>query len=257
MAFVEDLETYERQIAKQAGQVTARFRRPKDEELRIDKYQSAKQGRTVYVDEVMCEVSIPADNGRRPVFPAEAVWKKVNGRPITYRERFPKAYDAFMRGEAPLVEGTPIEVMSLTPAKRAELKALSIYSVEQLAALDSTAITKMGPGGRALVEQAKTVLKAQDVRPQVLVAENEELKRRIAALEEAARVGVTQTSETGAHQHPEIVGDHTHHNTTVSFSDRSADELKDFIRSKNGGKMPPGNHSHQGLVQLAQSLAGE
>lgn len=251
MAFVEDLDTYERQVAKQAGQVTAIFRRPKDEELRIDKYQSAKQGRTVYVDEVMCEVRIPADNGRRPVFPAEAVWKKVQGRPITYRERFPKAWDAFKRGEAPLVEGTPIEVMPLTPAKKAELKALAIYSVEQLAALDVNAITKMGPGGRDLVEQAKTFLKSQDIKPQVLAAENEELKRRIAALEAA------MTGATGAHQHPEIVGDHTHYDTTVSLANKSADELKEFIRSKNGGKMPPGNHSHQGLVQLAQSLAGE
>lgn len=254
MAFVEDLDTYERQVAKQAGQVTAIFRRPKDEELRIDKYQSAKHGRTVYVDEVMCEVRIPADNGRRPVFPAEAVWKKVQGRPITYRERFPKAWDAFKRGEAPLVEGTPIEVMPLTPAKKAELKALAIYSVEQLAALDVNAITKMGPGGRDLVEQAKTFLKSQDIKPQVLAAENEELKRRIAALEAASRVGVTEPM--GAHQHTIIPGDHQHVTASV-LAEKSADELKDFIRSKNGGKMPPGNHSHQGLVQLAQSLAGE
>lgn len=252
MAFVEDLDTYERQVAKQAGQVTAIFRRPKDEELRIDKYQSAKQGRAVYVDEVMCEVRIPADNGRRPVFPAEAVWKKVQGRPITYRERFPKAWDAFKRGEAPLVEGTPIEVMPLTPAKKAELKALAIYSVEQLAALDSEAMKRMGSGGRDLVEQAKTFLKSQDIKPQVLAAENEELKRRIAALEAA------QVIQGGPHSHPIIPGPHQHTTTSApSLAEKSADELKDFIRSKNGGKMPPGNHSYQALVQLAQSLAGE
>ena len=228
--------------------VTPIFREPKPEEMKIDQYETLKQGRTVYVDQVMCEVRLAADPGRRPVFPAHSIWKKVSGKPVTYADRFPNQYRAFLEGRAPTVEGTPIEELPfITAAKRAELKALAVYSVEQLESLDTEALKRLGHGGRELKTQATAFLKSRGISDAGrLATENELLRQELAAL---------KSQQAPAHEAGlEHVEDLPPLNATADrFSPMTADELRDFIQS-TGGTRPDGRYNRESLLKLARSL---
>ena len=64
-----------------------------------------------------------------------------------------------------------------------ELKSLHIHTVEALAGINESFITKLGIDGRRLVEDAQAYLKTAEDGPSKVAAENAELSRRVETLE--------------------------------------------------------------------------
>lgn len=95
---------------------------------------------------------------------------------ISYRE----AYEAWKKGEELPREGTPIANWPVATKAQVEiLKAVRVYTVEDMAAANEETMTRIGMGGRSLKQMAQNWLVAQnDTAP--LIA-------RIEALEQANR----------------------------------------------------------------------
>lgn len=146
--------------------------------------ETKKQGRPVFEDREYVRIRFPADNKRELVAPAHEMHYVSHARQqMTYAQRFAASYDAFKRDVADLTVGTPLtELPVLTEARRAELAAQGVKTVEQLAGLPDPSMRKLGIGARDLVVAAQAYLeKAQDN------AEVTALKREIEALK--ARLG--------------------------------------------------------------------
>lgn len=151
--------------------VYARFYwRPKKDEA-----ASAAEGRPIFKDTEYVEI-IAAGNSNNIV-----------ARPVSDmdRVRFRQAYAKFKEGDADQLVGTPlIELPWLTRSQVEELAYMKIRTVEQLATLNDAACGI--PGMFDLKRKAEAwVKKAEGAAPfTALQKENEDLKARIAALEE-------------------------------------------------------------------------
>jgi hypothetical protein len=163
--------------------------------------ESAKAGRPIFDDVEMIrirwagntknEFHAPAsDRSDRPVIDQNTntkYWPKWKEHPD-----FIDAYEAFKKGQAVASNGTPLEEWpTLTAARRAELKAINILTVDQLSALDATGLKRLGLEGPKLKEQARLYLdraagSAVDARH---AAEREEMQRQIDELKEMMQGG--------------------------------------------------------------------
>ncbi len=206
----------------------------------LDKAKSKEAGRPIYKDLEVVEIRLAANRQTVGVFPAHDVWRWVdgpNGREAqTYAMRFEEQYKRFKAGNAQAMSGTPLEELPfLTQAKRYELKALSIYTAEALAALDGKPLANLGMGGRELKNQAQAYLDNAAGSADVLklAKENEELKRRLDQLEKAQQEG---TATPDISQSP--------------FATWEVEDLKTWIAEATGAR-PRGNPSHATLVAQA------
>ena len=81
--------------------------------------------------------------------------------PQEWLDLFTRRFEAWKKSEEMPVEGTPIKNWPvLSPSQRANCLAWHILTVEQLAAANEEVITRLGMGGRSLVQQAKDYLQA-------------------------------------------------------------------------------------------------
>lgn len=218
------------------------FRLPREEEMKINKFETKKQGRPVYVDQVFCEIRIPADRNRLGVYPAHEVWRTIRGQAITYAMRYPKEYQAFIEKRAPSVTGTPLEELPFIPqTKRYELKALHVHTAEQLASLEGNNLKNLGMGGRELKEQAKAYLDRASGSADVTryAAENIALREQMEALQ--AEMRSMRSAMTPAED-------------GEPASDDRAKELKDFIEQKTGSR-PRGNPSLATLQAMVKEIS--
>lgn len=154
-----------------------------------DPEASQREGRPIYRDRVICEMRIAGDRNYAPVVPAHDMWMRVDGVPVTYAERFPEAYARFMQGQEQVADGTPLaELPFLTEAKRAELRALKVYTAEALASLDGAPLKALGMRGRELKTQATAYLEnaSGSARTVQLAGEVETLRAELAQLRAGA-----------------------------------------------------------------------
>jgi hypothetical protein len=131
--------------------------------------RSKEEGRPIFDDKEMVRVVIPGD--RLATFVGE-----VEDR---HRDRWPDHYAAFKRGEQRASSGTPLEYWPImSSAKVAEMKALNIFSVEDLANLSDALLARIGMGARELRGQAQAYLENAKAGADVarLSAEIERLK---------------------------------------------------------------------------------
>lgn len=150
-----------------------------------DEIASKKAGRPIFKDMEVVEIRIAGDRNFSPIFPAHSMWKRINGEEITYAERFPDAYERFAAGKEQVADGTPLsELPFLTEAKRAELRALKVYTAEALAALDGKNLTNLGGKGREMKNQAVAYLEKSGgtAGATALAAEVEALKAELASI---------------------------------------------------------------------------
>lgn len=150
-----------------------------------DMTASKKAGRPIFKDVEVVEVRIAGDRNFAPVFPAHAMWRRVNGEEVTYAQRFADAYERFAAGKEQVADGTPLsELPFLTEAKRAELRALKVYTAEALAALDGKNLTNLGGQGREMKNQAIAYLEKSTgtAGATALAAEVEALRAELAAV---------------------------------------------------------------------------
>ena len=151
----------------------------------------------------------------------------------TYAERFRQQYEQFRAHMAQTKSGTPIEYVAfLSEARRAELRAQNVYTLECLADIEGAELKNLGLGGRELKNQAMDLIaKSKATVPDLqLKAELEILRARNAVLEEDAKFKASR---------PE-----------AQFEAMSDDQLREYIFTTTG-QAPQGNNSRKTLVRLA------
>src|SRR5262245_32352799 len=127
--------------------------------------KTATAGRPMYDDMEVCIVQ--AAGSRTTVTPHPA-WERshwssdpLTGEQtaVTYAERFARQYQQFKQKLTQTLTGTPLDhALFLTEARRAELRALNVHTVEQLASLDGQELKNLGQGGRDLKNKAMEFL---------------------------------------------------------------------------------------------------
>lgn len=140
-----------------------------------DEHASNEQGRPIYKDTEFVRIVAPGDKTNVVVRPARD----------TDRNRFPRQYAAFKRGEQEQVVGTPLAQWPLMGrAQVEELKALGVITVEHLSQLRDDIKMKI-PGAMQLSQRAKDWLTAATDSALLtkMRTEREEQDERIAELE--------------------------------------------------------------------------
>lgn len=201
--------------------------------------KSKEAGRPIFDDMEVVEVRFAADRQTIGVYPANAQCGQMedefgNFRPMTYAERWPEQYRRFKANQQQIAEGTPVdELPFLTQSKRAELRALGVFTAEALAALDGQPLKNLGQGGRELKNQAQAYLDAASGTANVtkMAAQIAELQERIREL----------TSESAP-----VTG-------ASKFASWTADQIKDWIEEKLGER-PRGNPSLSTLIKRAEEV---
>jgi hypothetical protein len=197
-----------------------------------DSAATALEGRPIFCPVEMVEVRTPGDRLTVGVFPVED----------KHRDRWPESYAAFKRGEMHAQSGTPLEHWPVvTTSQVYEMKALSIFSVEDVASLSDGNIGKIGPMGRELREKAKAFidLAKGGAVASVQAAEIAELKAMVQHL-------MTRTSSPApapASQPEER-----------DIADLDDGELRDFIERETGEK-PHHRTGRDKLIEQAAALA--
>jgi hypothetical protein len=206
-----------------------------------NKAKSKAAGRVIYDDMECVEVRFAGNRQTISVFPALAICGQNQNEdgdfsPMTYAQRWPEQYKRFKAKQAQVAEGTPIDELPFIPqGKRLELKALSIYTAEALAALDGQELKNLGQGGRDLKNQAQAYLEnaagSADVTAMASkISELEQLVRELQANKTPTADGVSQ------------------------FEAWESDQIKDWIEGKISER-PKGNPSHATLVRRADEIA--
>jgi len=203
--------------------------------------KSAEAGRPIYDDLEICEVRI-AGSRTVSVFPATAIsfWRDDPDTgeqvPVTYAERFSRQYRQFKEMTAQTKAGTPLEhAPFLTAARRAEFRALNIYTVEALALIDGQELKNLGHAGRDLKNKAQEYLDEAKLNAPntAMAADLEALKARNSILEEDM-LKLKANAEKEATQ----------------FDGMSLEELREFITT-NTGHAPHGSLNRKTLERMA------
>lgn len=208
-----------------------------------NKFKSHEEGRPVFEDIEMCEINLPGDRARSLLVPAHAEWKRFGTSKVTYAMRFKEHYARFKANEGPVVEGTPLsEAPFLSMAQKASLKALQVYTIEQLASLTGQALKNIGAGGLATQQQAVAYLAKASGTADVVAMQRQidELKAQLSGVPFTA--GANPMSLT-----TDVVG---------KFESMDPEAIKEFIAIKTGSK-PRGQPSHATLVAMAYELDAE
>jgi hypothetical protein len=213
----------------------------------INNARTAAEGRPIYDDMEVVEIRA-AGSRAVGVYPAMefshwAIDPETGGQvKISYAERFRRQYQQFKTHAQQTKSGTPLaHAPFLTEARRAELKALNIYTVEALSTVDGQELKNLGQGGRELKNQAQdyiaesragastTQLQAEmealRALNQTLADDNAMLKHKVAA----------PVPTPGADE----------------FEDMSPDQLREYIAA-NTGHAPQGSLSPKTLMRMAR-----
>jgi hypothetical protein len=188
--------------------------------------KSTEAGRPIYDDIEVCELHYPGSKNFG-VYPSTAFSHWVDGPDgdrikLTYAERFKRQYQQFKAQAQQTTTGTPLAYATfLTEGKRAELRALNVYTIEALAAVE-------------YLENAK--VHAVDTR---LVAELEALRSKNALMEE----DIQRLKESRREPDEEPGAD--------QFDNMSNEQLREFI-AENTGQAPIGNTARKTLVRMAR-----
>jgi hypothetical protein len=205
--------------------------------------KSLAEGRPIHEDVEVCEIRMPGAKDVK-VFPATAIsfWRDnpFTGEqtPVTYAERFAPQYRQFKMQLAQTKSGTPLDAAPfLTSARRAELRAQNVYTVEQLAAIDGQELKNLGPGGREFKNNAMAYLEESKASAPNLqmAAELEALRARNQVLEEDAKLLAARRAQAA--------GD--------DFDEMTVEQLRDYITTHTGQAPVGSNLNHKSLKRLA------
>ena len=213
-----------------------------------DEVASLAAGRPVFVDEEIVELHYPGSKNWS-AHPATSfsnwVIDPTTGEQtkVTYAERFRRQYQQFKAHATQTKVGTPLQyVPFLTEARRAELRAQNIYTVEALAHVDGQELKNLGQGGRDMKNAAMEYVAASQtgaISAQVqaeleaLRAKNQVMEEDLAALKAAKVPGPND-----------------------EFDEMDLAQLREYITS-NTGQAPLGTLNRKNLLRLARDAAPE
>lgn len=216
----------------------------------MNEAKTRAEGRLQYEDIDVVEIRFPGSRSVS-VFPATAFshWTvdPMTGQQVqvSYAERFAHQYRQFRAREMQTKTGTPLQYAPfLTEARRAELRALNVYTVEQLAAIEGLELKNLGQGGRELKNLAMDyIAEAKKGAPNfAMEAELEAMRARNQVLEDDLKAVKEKLEREG-----EKSGDDNFDNMTL-------DQLRDFITSRTG-HAPHGSLNRKTLVRMASETA--
>lgn len=210
--------------------------------------KSREAGRPIHDDQEIVEIRFPGSEACY-VFPAHAVsasgWVKdpFTGEQSTqtYAERFRHQYQQFKERVQQTKSGTPLDYAAfLTEARRSELRALNIYTIEALAEVDGQPLKNLGIQGREFKNKAMEYIdETKKGAPNLQLLEQlEQLKARNAILEEDQKV---LTQRQAAEQ---------------EFEGMSPEQLREFIAA-NTGHTPQGSINRKTLLRMAMDARPE
>ena len=209
--------------------------------------KTSKEGRPMFDDVEVCEIRF-AGSRNVSVFPATAIsfWRQdpVTGEsiPVTYAERFRHQYEQFKMKSTQTKAGTPIAYLpTITEARRAELRALNIYTVEALADVDGQPLKNLGPGGRELKNKAIEYIESskQNVAPNLAMEEELNILRaQNAVLKEDSERLKQITQDKGDTPDPDEI-----------FDGMTLDQLREYI-TKTSGMPPHGSLNRKTLIRM-------
>jgi hypothetical protein len=201
--------------------------------------KSVEAGRPIFDDVELVEIR-SAGSKDVSVFPAMdfSHWDIDVGsgeqRMFSYAERFSRQYQQFKAHQQQTKSGTPLDYLPfLTEAKRAELRALNIYTAEALSVVDGAELKNLGPGGREMKNQVIAFLESSSDMARVtkLEAELEAMKARNQVLEDDLKSVIK----------PPV----------TPFDGMSDEQLRDHIKTVTGVE-PKGNLPRKTLIRMAQ-----
>lgn len=141
-------------------------------------FKSAQEGRPIYDEKDFVRIQTPGDT--------RTVIQRIASDQD--KQRFPKAWEAYLRGVELAQEGTPLEEWNLVSRSQTkELKHVGIATVEALASVSDANLQRMGPGYQQLRLRAQQYLdSSQDnAKATAWAREKEALEERVRLLEEA------------------------------------------------------------------------
>lgn len=222
--------------------------------------KSLEAGREIFDDEEVCEIRKPGSKDYS-VHPATAMshWNedRFTGEmtKVTYAERFYRQYQQFKQQALQTKSGTPLaSVPFLTEARRAELRAQNLYTVEALAAIDGPELKNLGPNGRSFKNSAiDYIAESRASAPDL------QMRARLEAAE--ARNAILEEDLARAKNTRPVSGSSVSQENTTSpldgqFADMSTEQLRDYITT-NKGQAPLGSMNRKTLIRLAQEAQTE
>ncbi len=206
---------------------------------------SEREGHLVKNMIEVVEVRFAGSKLYSPVFPADAFWKRENGKVVTYAERWADQYRAFLAGAQQEAMGTPLEMLKrygISDAHLSLCRALKVYSIEALYHLEGQELKNLGMAANALKQMANAYM-ADRQGGQATVDEIARLKAEIEALRSAipAEASPAKIEEAIAASDAE-------------FETMDDAQLKAFIKDKSG-QAPRGTPSREFLLSAARELA--
>lgn len=221
-------------------------------EPRENKAKSEAEGRPIFDDVEMIEIRVPGD--KLTVF-HDRVYRSdgrtengaIPGGPRSYKERFPRQYEAFKANQRQAQTGTPLEHYPPLKASRvAELKAANIYSCEDYANIPDSALSKLGMNARKEREEVRAWLaRAQEgALESKMRSENDALKEQMRAMEERMQTLIASMSAPRPAAEP----------AEKPIEECTDEELKAFIKRETGEGVR-GTPTRETLVSRARTIA--
>jgi hypothetical protein len=218
-------------------------------------------GRPIFEDREFIRIRIVGDPKSSLIAPAHSSPSRdpQTGMAVTYAEKYPEHYRYFKANlDQQAAAGTPLtEVPWLTAAKRAELKALNILTVEGLAGLDGTMLGRIGMGARELKNKAEAWLNsaAGSANDSRLAAELAARDEQIEALQRQMAELVAGGAKPAAvvDEEPETEQELPSNSPFEQWQD---EDIKNWIKEATGAR-PMGNPSHKTLVTRADEINAE
>lgn len=215
-----------------------------------DDVKSQKEGRPVCEDIEICTLRYP---GRKDwqSYPstAQSHWavdpETGQQRIVTYAERFARQYRQWKENQTQTKSGTPLTyAVFLTEARRAEMRALNIYTMEALAAVDGNDLKNLGPNGREFKNKAEEyIAESKKNAPNIqMLTELEALRARNDILEADMKMIKEKTSTNGNDKADSV------------FDDMTTDQIRDLVAA-NTGHMPVGTLNRKTLIRMANEAA--
>lgn len=228
-----------------------------------DKQASAKAGRPIFKDVEHVRVRWVGDNKKELYAPAheQTMYDRASSRYLTWAEVYAEHYRLFKAQQDQAgVNGTPLsEATFLTEAKRAELRAQNVFTIEGLAGLDGTLLQRLGMGARdmkaqaeAYIAQAAKFAEGSELREanDLMRQENEALKARMARLEAMLERNDVLGDEIRAAAQAERTAKANQPSPFALYAD---EDIANWIVD-NGGEKPHHKCSRETLIRKADEL---
>lgn len=218
--------------------------------------ESEREGRLVKKMIQVVEVRFAGSRNYQPVFPVDAVWKRENGKAMTYAERWAERYRAFLAGNAQEALGTPLEMLKaygISDSLLSLCRALKIYSIEALHHLEGDGLKSLGMTSNSLKAMAKAFM---DDRASNAGGADEmaALRAEVAALKLAQAGSTPQTTDVLVPVASDADVEAALAVATAEFEALTDAELKAFIKDRSGAA-PRGTPSREFLLNVARELA--